>query len=137
MDDDDYLKKISSVFMDFGIRGLLILIMAAVIVWPYCRVLSRLGFSPWLGVLVFVRIVNIIALWLFAYAKWPPRVELAAMIGHRPLGSAGAGAAAEGELLRSDCRRTVRRGRVASCGAPGVIEHRLEDADSSRVCVSG
>lgn len=57
--------------MTFGIRELVILITAAVIAWPYCRVLSRLGFSPWLGLLVFVPIVNIIALWLFAYAKWP------------------------------------------------------------------
>jgi hypothetical protein len=57
--------------MDFGIRELLILIMVAVIVWRYWRVLSRVGFSPWLGVLVFVPLVNIIALWLFAYARWP------------------------------------------------------------------
>jgi hypothetical protein len=57
--------------MAFGLRELVLVITAAVIVWPYSRVLSRLGFSPWLGVLVFVPVVNIIALWLFAYAKWP------------------------------------------------------------------
>jgi hypothetical protein len=57
--------------MTFGIRELVLLITAVVIAWPYCRVLSRLGFSPWLGLLVFVPVVNIITLWLFAYAKWP------------------------------------------------------------------
>jgi hypothetical protein len=57
--------------MGFGIRELVMLITAALIGWPYCRVLSRLGFSPLLGLLVFVPIVNIIALWLFAYASWP------------------------------------------------------------------
>lgn len=57
--------------MAFGIRELVLLITAVVTVWPYCRVLSRLGFSPWLGLLVLVPIVNIIALWLFAYARWP------------------------------------------------------------------
>jgi hypothetical protein len=57
--------------MGFGIRELVILITVALIGWPYCRVVSRLGFSPWLGLLVFVPIVNIIALWLFAYASWP------------------------------------------------------------------
>jgi uncharacterized protein (DUF983 family) len=57
--------------MTTGFRELVLLITAAVIAWPYCRVLSRLGFSPWLGLLVFVPIVNIVALWLFAYAKWP------------------------------------------------------------------
>ena len=57
--------------MTFGMRELVLLIAAAVIVWPYCRVLSRLGFSPWLALLVFVPFVNLIALWLLAYAKWP------------------------------------------------------------------
>jgi len=58
--------------MDFGIRELSILVVtAAVIGWPYCRVLSRLGYSPWLGLLVFVPTVNVILLWLFAYARWP------------------------------------------------------------------
>jgi len=58
--------------MGFGIGELvIILISAAVIGWPYCRVLSRLGFSPWLGLLVFVPLVNIVLLWVFAYASWP------------------------------------------------------------------
>ena len=45
--------------MGCGIRELLVLLTAAVIVWPYCRVLSRLGCSPCLGILVFVPLVNL------------------------------------------------------------------------------
>ena len=58
-----------------GMRELVILIELAVVllvvVWPCFRVLSRLGFSPWLALLMIVPIVNLIALWVFAYARWP------------------------------------------------------------------
>ncbi|AJP57053.1 hypothetical protein UC34_08665 [Pandoraea vervacti] len=38
---------------------------------PVWRILTRLGYSPWLTVLVFIPIVNIISLWLLSYANWP------------------------------------------------------------------
>ena len=47
--------------MSVGIRELVLWIAVPVIAWPYCRVLSRLGFSPWRGLLVFVPIVKNIA----------------------------------------------------------------------------
>jgi hypothetical protein len=61
-------------------RELVILIELAVVllvvVWPCFRVLSRLGFSPWLALLMIVPIVNLIALWVFAYARWPALQEV-------------------------------------------------------------
>jgi hypothetical protein len=41
------------------------------IVWPAARLCSRLGFSPWLGVLAVVPLANVILLWCLAYARWP------------------------------------------------------------------
>ncbi|VVE68051.1 membrane protein [Pandoraea captiosa] len=44
------------------------IILVGVPVW---RILTRLGYSPWLTVLAFIPIVNIISLWLLSYANWP------------------------------------------------------------------
>ena len=41
------------------------------LVWPASRLCSRLGFSPWLGILAVVPVANVILLWYLAYARWP------------------------------------------------------------------
>jgi hypothetical protein len=33
--------------------------------------MQRAGFSPWLSLLALVPVVNVIALWLFAFGRWP------------------------------------------------------------------
>ncbi|MGC7403873.1 hypothetical protein ACPWR0_13860 [Pandoraea pneumonica] len=49
--------------------GLLVgLVLLGIPIW---RILTRLGFSPWLTVLAFIPVVNIISLWLLSYANWP------------------------------------------------------------------
>jgi hypothetical protein len=45
--------------------------VALVLIWPAARIAARLGFSPWLGVLVVVPLVNVLLLWFVAYSKWP------------------------------------------------------------------
>jgi hypothetical protein len=53
-------------------RELVILaLVAAVVIWPFSRVFSRAGYSPWFGLVMVIPLVNLIALWMFAYAKWP------------------------------------------------------------------
>jgi membrane associated rhomboid family serine protease len=42
-----------------------------VIGFPVARILGRLGLPKALVILAFIPIVNWIALWLLAYAKWP------------------------------------------------------------------
>jgi len=55
-----------------AMRELVILVLvAAVVVWPFCRVYSRAGWSPWVGLLMVIPLVNLITLWVFAYAQWP------------------------------------------------------------------
>jgi hypothetical protein len=34
-----------------------------VVAWPASRICSRLGFSPWLGILAIVPIANVLLLW--------------------------------------------------------------------------
>lgn len=41
------------------------------VVWPAARVCSRLGFSPWVGVLAIVPLANFLLLWWLAYTRWP------------------------------------------------------------------
>jgi ATP/ADP translocase len=54
-----------------GMREIVIVLLLVLFLWPYGRILSRVGYSPWLCLLLIVPLVNVIALWLFAYADWP------------------------------------------------------------------
>ena len=45
--------------------------IVAVVVYPIGRILRRIGFSPLWSVLVFVPILNVLALWMVALADWP------------------------------------------------------------------
>ena len=47
--------------------------MVVVILYPVGRVLGRVGFSPFWSVLIFVPIVNVIALWIFVFSEWPSK----------------------------------------------------------------
>jgi len=44
--------------------------MVALVLYPIGRILGRVGFSPFWSLLVFVPIVNLIALWVFAFSDW-------------------------------------------------------------------
>ena len=52
-------------------HALLVLIVLSIVGIPIGRILSRAGFSGWLALLWLVPIVNIVALWLFAFSAWP------------------------------------------------------------------
>jgi predicted ABC-type exoprotein transport system permease subunit len=38
---------------------------------PFFQIVRKAGFSPFWGILAFVPLVNIIALWVFAFIRWP------------------------------------------------------------------
>ncbi|WP_429111382.1 hypothetical protein, partial [Aeromonas rivipollensis] len=42
-----------------------------IIVIPCWRILKKAGYPPALSLLAMVPLVNVIALWFFAFAKWP------------------------------------------------------------------
>jgi len=50
---------------------LLILMIFVFIGWPWVRIVWKAGYSPWLGLLVFVPIANILFLYYLAFTKWP------------------------------------------------------------------
>ena len=50
----------------------LILLFGLVGVWPLCRICSKAGYSPWLGLLSLATPLGYIALILIlAFAEWP------------------------------------------------------------------
>ena len=59
--------------MDMNIFGgfiplLITLIVAGV---PIAVILKKAGYSQWLVILAFIPLVNLVALWVFAFANWP------------------------------------------------------------------
>ncbi|RTM14253.1 MAG: hypothetical protein EKK33_07435 [Bradyrhizobiaceae bacterium] len=49
------------------------IVLIAVVVYPAGRILSRIGFSPLWSILMFVPVINLIALWILAFTEWPRR----------------------------------------------------------------
>ncbi len=47
------------------------IISCLLILSPIIRILRRVGFSEWWALLAVVPVVNIAALWCFAYMRWP------------------------------------------------------------------
>jgi hypothetical protein len=48
-----------------------LLIYAGIFMPPFMRILRRVGLSRWWALLFFVPILNLVALWLLACARWP------------------------------------------------------------------
>ena len=49
----------------------LVIALVVFVVWPAVRILHKAGYSGWWSLLMLVPFVNIIGIWLFAFAKWP------------------------------------------------------------------
>lgn len=50
---------------------LIVLIAAAVIIYPVTVILRKAGRSPWWAILAIIPWVNVVALWVFALTAWP------------------------------------------------------------------
>lgn len=50
---------------------LMFAIVAALILYPTGRILSRIGFSPFWAVVAFIPLANLIGLWAVALSTWP------------------------------------------------------------------
>jgi energy-converting hydrogenase Eha subunit B len=55
----------------FGLGPLGMLVLAALLVWPFWRICEKAGYPGLMALLVFVPIVNLIFLYWFAFADWP------------------------------------------------------------------
>lgn len=68
----------------FGVVGMVFgLAIAALFIWFYVRILHKAGYSGWWALLLFVPVVNIVMIWVFAFADWP-RLTTANGGGARP-----------------------------------------------------
>ncbi len=65
--------------MFFGFFGLVISILMVI---PYWFIFKKAGFSPFLSLLIFLPIINIVMLYFLAFAKW--NVVPAAMVYPAP-----------------------------------------------------
>ena len=54
----------------FG-HALFFIIMLALVLYPTGRILNRLGLSPLWSVLALFPLINLIFLWVLAFARWP------------------------------------------------------------------
>ena len=52
-------------------QWILVVVVLFVYFYPAIKILHKAGYSGWWCVLWFVPLVNIIMLWVFAFASWP------------------------------------------------------------------
>jgi uncharacterized membrane protein YhaH (DUF805 family) len=50
---------------------LFVIVVLVAMLYPYIRIIRRAGYSGWWFLTMFVPIVNIVMLWVFAFAQWP------------------------------------------------------------------
>ncbi len=59
----------------FGIWHLVGLVVFALLVWAFVavfgRILNRAGYTRWWLLIMIVPVLNLIMLWVFAFASWP------------------------------------------------------------------
>ena len=60
-------------FMHHGYHGLhaFWFIGTILVIIPFWRICARVGLSPWLSLLLFIPLVNIIFVYYVAFAEWP------------------------------------------------------------------
>ncbi len=54
-----------------GLHLIGFMLFVLLFVFPISKILGRIGFSGWWSLLALVPLVNIIALWVFAFMEWP------------------------------------------------------------------
>ncbi len=58
--------------MDIAFLPLLVAIAFFLLVfWINSRIVCKAGFSRWWALLSFVPLVNLVMVWVFAFARWP------------------------------------------------------------------
>jgi len=54
----------------FGLWGIIVMVIAVIPFWKLC---TRIGYSPWLSLLIIVPLVNIGFIYFLAFSEWPAR----------------------------------------------------------------
>ncbi|HHN74710.1 MAG TPA: hypothetical protein ENK10_05725 [Acidobacteria bacterium] len=51
--------------------GLALIVWQVLLVFPAWKICSRMGFPGWYGLVILVPLLNLVALYYFAFARWP------------------------------------------------------------------
>ncbi|TMQ02324.1 MAG: hypothetical protein E6J91_52575 [Deltaproteobacteria bacterium] len=54
------------------------LIVAVIATVPFWRICKRVGYSPWLSLLILLPLVNLVFIYYVAFAEWPSEKKTAA-----------------------------------------------------------
>ncbi len=57
--------------MDAAPGLLLVVLVFAVTIWFYVRILGKAGYAGWWSLLIWVPVLNLVMVWVFAFANWP------------------------------------------------------------------
>jgi hypothetical protein len=57
-------------FPELAMIQLIALVSLVVVVWPAARICRRAGYSPYLGFVAIVPILNLALLWFIAFSPW-------------------------------------------------------------------
>jgi hypothetical protein len=58
---------------------IVILFVAVPLVIAWIKIFSRVGWAPWLGVLMFIPLVNIVLMFVLGFKEWPIEKRLKAL----------------------------------------------------------
>jgi hypothetical protein len=50
---------------------IIILVLALIFIIPYVKIIKKAGYSGWWILTMFVPLLNLIMIWVFAFARWP------------------------------------------------------------------
>jgi hypothetical protein len=50
---------------------ILVLLVVLLYIFPVVKILQKAGYSGWWCALLVIPLVNIVMLWVFAFARWP------------------------------------------------------------------
>lgn len=53
------------------VHWIIVLVILLIYLVPIIKILRKAGYSGWWCILLFIPLVNIVFLWIFAYADWP------------------------------------------------------------------
>jgi Na+/melibiose symporter-like transporter len=54
-----------------GFAIILWLLIVGIMMIPYVKIIKKAGYSGWWTLTVFVPLLNLIMLWVFAFSTWP------------------------------------------------------------------
>jgi hypothetical protein len=57
-----------------GISVWQLLILSIIVLLPYLLfgpILKKAGFSKWWSLIMLIPVINVVAVWIFAFVKWP------------------------------------------------------------------